>query len=125
MSKMLLRAIPASVGVLSALLATAAVQGPASASARDTYKAKHGSDTATVWIASETIYVNDGEKDGRDVVGQVKWWDSRYAQIRVHNVWDRKADGESVTGNAPGPVRGIRVCENDGTPDGACSAWVG
>ncbi|TDD24048.1 hypothetical protein [Nonomuraea diastatica] len=121
MKKAISRLIRISIGVASALLVTVAVQGSATASARDTYSAKHGSDSATVWIASETIYVNDRENDGNDVVGQVRWWDSNKAQIRIHNVWDRNPDGDAVTGNSPGPVRGIRVCEETGS----CSAWDG
>ncbi|GLW06902.1 hypothetical protein Misp01_20320 [Microtetraspora sp. NBRC 13810] len=119
MRNVMSRAVRSSVALASVLLATTAVQGTASASAQDTYRAVHGSDTAVVWIASETVYVNDGENDGLDVVGQVRWWDSQKAQTRTYSLWDRSADGDHAIGNAPGPVSGIRVCEEDGS----CSPW--
>ncbi|MEO3794675.1 hypothetical protein ABGB14_31065 [Nonomuraea sp. B10E15] len=113
--------VRAAVGVTSALLVTLAAQGPAQASAGPhALYAEHGSDTGWVPAMTNSLYVNDVEKDGNDVVGQVWYHDSRSNSERTYEVWDRDPDGDAATGVAPGNVLRMRVCEETGS----CSAWV-
>ncbi|TDC97572.1 hypothetical protein E1292_36760 [Nonomuraea deserti] len=115
------RAVRTFAGTAAALLATVLIQGPAAASSGALYpkRVEHGSDYAIVWTGTRTVVAFDGEKDGNDVVAQVRWWDSRWAEERVHNEWDRKPDKKDERGKVPGVVREIRVCEETGS----CSDW--
>ncbi|WP_188197745.1 hypothetical protein [Nonomuraea sp. SYSU D8015] len=117
MKKDWVRAMQAAAGITFALVMAVAVQGPASAA--DTLRAEHGSDTIVAHLPGRQVYVSDREDDGNDVVGQVEWWDSQRGGYRIQPVWDRTVDGDAVYWHAPGPINKVRVCEETGS----CSNW--